>query len=183
MNDHFVQQVIADPLTLLPSPFRWRIFLPLVLVMTAFVLILTIGKIAAVLLPTQADIFAPYQSLFPGAAAAEVDRYPCTLYEQTYGASYGVRKVMCVLIPEKGVFRRVSVFTSDGKIVGVNFHMRNVRLVDLIWQWGEPDQLYIVRGDYKVVWKRQLNITAAIERRYSVQAPVGLIVITLSATD
>jgi hypothetical protein len=153
------------------------------LVMTAFVLILTMGKIAAVLLPAQADIFGPYQSLFPGAAAAELDQYPCTLYEQTYGTSYGARKVMCVLTPKNGVFRRVSVFTSDGKIIGVNFHMRNVRLVDLIWQLGEPDQFYSVNGDYKVVWKRQLNITAAIDRRYSVQAPVGLIVITISATD
>jgi hypothetical protein len=182
MNDRVAQQVLADPLTLLPPPFRWRIFLPLVLVMTAFVLILSMGKIAALLLPVQADIFAPYQSLFPGAAAVEMDRYPCTLYEQTYGASYGARKVMCVLTPEKSVFRRVSIFTSDGKIIGVNFHMRNVRLVDLIWQWGQPDQLYMVNGDYKVVWKRRLNITAAIDRRYSVQAPVGLIVITISAT-
>src|SRR5687768_14966806 len=115
MNDRFAQQVIADPLTLLPPPFRWRIFLPLVLVMTAFVLILTIGKIAAVLLPAQADIFAPYQSLFPGAGAAELDQYPCALYGATYGANYNMVKVMCVLTPEKGVFRRVSVFTSDGE--------------------------------------------------------------------
>jgi hypothetical protein len=183
MNDSVVQQVIVDPLTLLPSPFRWRIFLPLVLVLTAFVLVLTMGKIVAVLLPPQADIFAPYQSLFPGEAAAAMDRYPCTLYEQTYGANYDVLKVMCVMTPEKGVFRRVSVFTADDKIIGVNFHMRNVRLVDLIWQWGEPDQLYSVSGDYKVVWKQRFNITAAIERRYSVQAPVDLIVINISATD
>jgi hypothetical protein len=179
MNNGIVQPVRADPLTLLPVVRRWRILLPSVLVMTAFVLILTVGKIVVLLLPAQADLFAPYRALFPGEAELALAQYPCTIYQTTYSTGYDPSKIMCLMTPENGPFRRVSVFTADGKITGVNFHMRNVRLVDLIWQWGQPDQLYSVSGDLKVVWKGQFNITAAIERRYSVQAPVRLITITI----
>lgn len=178
MNDRFVPPVTVEPLTLLPAPIRWRILLPTVLVLTAFVLILTMGKFVAALIPPQADLFASYRTLFPGGAGATMAQYPCTMYAETPTVVFGVQKVMCVLSPEKGFFRQVTVFTTGGKITGINFYMRNVRLVDLIGQWGMPDQLYRVGGTYKVVWKQHFNMTAAIDRRYSMQAPVRLIAIT-----
>lgn len=179
MSERFFQGMIAASPLLLPSQSRWRIFLPAVLVMTAFVIIVGVWGSAALLMPPPMNIFAPYQMVFPGASDAGVTQYPCTFYEvdPSYTA-YGVRKAICVLSPEKGFFRRVFIFTAGGKITGINFYMQNVRLLDLIWQWGPPDRFYMVGGKYEVQWKQQLNITAEIDRRYSMQARVSLISIT-----
>lgn len=153
----------------------WVIVLPLVFALAMFWLILIVNA-GANLLPATTDVFAPYLALFPGQSADALGQYPCQMFDMYYGAPSQTRKFVCHLSPMGDIFQTIDVFASQSTITGVNFRVKHMRLVELVWQWGQPDRVYILGGKYRVQWTHDVNAVAKIGRRYSMQAPVDMIV-------
>ena len=153
------------------------IVLPVMFALVMFLLILMVCVWGEVL-PATADVFAPYIVVFPGQSTEALVQFPCQMFDVYYGAPYTSRKFVCHLSLMEGVFKTVDIFASESTITGANFRVKHMRLVELVWRWGRPDRIYSVSGEYQVQWMHDVKAIAKIGQRYSMQAPVDLIIFT-----
>jgi hypothetical protein len=149
-----------------------RFVLPIVMVAGLFGLILIIRQAAMFVLPAASNIFEPYAHMMPGASRLNLRSDAC---EIPYMPSQIQRKVVCVLVPEDGEFSAVTVTAEGNRITEVSFVVRSLRVIDMVWRWGRPDNIKRIKQRYELEWFYPTHVIARIEGLYSQNAMVKFI--------
>lgn len=164
-----------------PSVRSMRLRLPMWLVLPLGV---TLG-VAAVMLavregaillapPLFTDAFSPYQDIVPGQTVSQLSEYACEMVIAPYGSPPPV----CILPLEDGAFRQITLSIQENIITGMTFSINSLRVIDLIWRWGQPDFIREQHGSTILWWNRHAYVFARISEGYSLQAQVRYLVTT-----
>jgi hypothetical protein len=146
--------------------------LPLCLALLMMSLVLTASTIGILFLPLdRTDPLSPYETIMPGQPRKALSAYNCPL-PYIMDSGHLEMKPVCVLALDKGVIHSIVVYAHDEEITRVSFAIRNMRVVDLVWRWGQPDRISQDAERYLLIWNHPVYAIVRIQGRYSPQARV-----------
>jgi hypothetical protein len=122
------------------------------------------------------DAFAPYDPLAPGQPTSVLNDYACnSIYAYDYWAS---GQSYCQITVTDALIRSVTVIYRDNVINTVWIHPREMRMADVVYRWGRPDDLFVSKLFYIARWESGVYATATTPGRFTLKSPVSFISVT-----
>ena len=150
----------------------------------ASILCLSFGAVIAVLLfglnlalpENTDDVFAPYQTVYPGLALADLGSQDCVLYivsPYTHEEECDLRLSQS----DDGPFRKVAITIHDGHVGEIRFQCSDLYVGNIVDRWGRPDEITRLPRGYMLRWS-QKGVTAIARgsQWFNYQLPVETVI-------
>jgi hypothetical protein len=108
--------------------------------------------------------FDVYTAIMPGQPITALEAFDCG---SPYSGTTEQSAFYCMIRPDDGPIRSISVSGSKGKIESLTMRASDVRVGDLIAHWGHPNLTRVYKRSFSMAWDGGIYVIGSLRGRFS----------------
>jgi hypothetical protein len=141
--------------------------LPVRSVWVVYIILLMLAAVGFVTYPIpagSANPFDAYTTIMPGQPLSALEAFACG---SAYNNHTNMSAFYCVIRPDEGPIRSISINSAYGKVESMTFRASDVRVGDLVEHWGHPDLTRVFQRSFTLAWDEGIYVIGSLQGRYN----------------